>query len=97
MRLLRRLLGAAGHRSRPLWPALRDLRSSPGPHRGRVQQGHQREEPHFAKYPLHTLINHATKLAAASGTKGSADPDVAGQLLAKNGEIDKIFRETRAS
>jgi nickel superoxide dismutase len=36
------------------------------------------------KYPLHTLINHATKLAAASGTKGSADPDVAGQLLAKD-------------
>jgi nickel superoxide dismutase len=28
------------------------------------------KEPHFGKYPLQTLINHATKLAAASGTKG---------------------------
>jgi len=29
------------------------------------------------EYPLHTLINQATKLAGASGTKGSAGPDVA--------------------
>src|SRR3984885_542969 len=40
--------------------------------------------PHFAKYPeLHTLFNEATKLAGAGGTKGSADPAIAEQLLAK--------------
>ena len=31
--------------------------------------------PHFEKYPqLNTLFNEATKLAGASGTKGSMDP-----------------------
>ena len=31
--------------------------------------------PHFEKYPnLHQLFNEATKLAGASGAKGSADP-----------------------
>ncbi|MGH3351621.1 MAG: superoxide dismutase, Ni, partial [Nocardioides sp.] len=30
--------------------------------------------PHFEKYPqLHTLVNEATKLAGASGTKGTLD------------------------
>ena len=30
--------------------------------------------PHFEKYPqLHTLVNEATKLAGATGTKGSMD------------------------
>ena len=48
------------------------------------------------KYPqLHRLFNEATKLAGASGTKGSADPAVAGQLLAKIEEISKIFWETK--
>ena len=52
--------------------------------------------PHFEKYPqLHTLFNEATKLAGASGTKGSADPAVADQLLAKIDEINKIFWETK--
>jgi len=52
--------------------------------------------PHFEKYPqLNTLFNDATKLAGASGTKGSADPAVADQLLAKIAEIDKIFQETK--
>jgi nickel superoxide dismutase len=52
--------------------------------------------PHFEKYPqLHTLLNDATKLAGASGTKGSADPAVADQLLAKIEEVSKIFRETK--
>src|SRR5699024_7284946 len=38
--------------------------------------------PHFEKYPnLHTLFNEATKLAGASGTKGSWDVSVADQLL----------------
>ena len=52
--------------------------------------------PHFEKYPqLHSLFNEATKLAGASGAKGSADPAVAEQLLAKIDEIAKIFWETK--
>ena len=52
--------------------------------------------PHFEKYPqLHSLFNEATKLAGASGTKGSADPAAAGQLLGKIEEISKIFWETK--
>jgi nickel superoxide dismutase len=52
--------------------------------------------PHFEKYPqLHTLFNEATKLAGASGTKGSADPAVADQLLAKIDEINTIFWATK--
>ena len=52
--------------------------------------------PHFEKYPqLNTLFNEATKLAGASGTKGSADPAVADELLAKIEEISKIFWETK--
>src|ERR1700754_4609997 len=44
--------------------------------------------PHFDKYPqLHQLVNEATKLAGASGTKGSLDAKVADDLLAK---IDQI-------
>ena len=52
--------------------------------------------PHFEKYPhLHQLVNEATKLAGASGTKGSADPKVAQDLLDKIDEIAKIFWETK--
>ena len=52
--------------------------------------------PHFEKYPnLHQLFNEATKLAGASGAKGSVDPAVAEQLLAKIEEISKIFWETK--
>ncbi|WP_025273764.1 superoxide dismutase, Ni [Haloglycomyces albus] len=52
--------------------------------------------PHFEAYPqLHTLVNEATKLAGAAGTKGQADPDVANELLAKIDEIAKIFWETK--
>ena len=52
--------------------------------------------PHFEKYPqLNTLFNEATKLAGAGGTKGSMDPAVAEQLLAKIEEIAKIFWETK--
>ena len=52
--------------------------------------------PHFEKYPqLHPLFNEATKLAGASGTKGSADVGAAEQLLARISEIDTIFWETR--
>ena len=52
--------------------------------------------PHFEKYPnLHQLFNEATKLAGASGSKGSADPAKADELLAKIAEIDKIFWETK--
>jgi nickel superoxide dismutase len=52
--------------------------------------------PHFEKYPeLHGLFNEATKLAGASGAKGSMDGDVAQKLLDKIAEIDKIFWETK--
>ena len=53
--------------------------------------------PHFEKYPqLNTLFNEATKLAGGgSGTKSSADPAVADQLLGKIEEISKIFWETK--
>src|SRR5687767_5442279 len=54
--------------------------------------------PHFEKYPqLHSLFNEATKLAGASGAKGSLDADVADQLLAKIDEIAAIFKETKAA
>jgi nickel superoxide dismutase len=52
--------------------------------------------PHFEKYPqLHTLFNEATKLAGATGTKGSADVAKADELLGKIEEISKIFWETK--
>jgi len=52
--------------------------------------------PHFEKYPqLHQLFNEATKLAGASGAKGSADPKTAEELLSKIGEIAAIFTETK--
>ena len=52
--------------------------------------------PHFEKYPeLHGLFNEATKLAGASGAKGSMDADAAQKLLDKIAEIDKIFWETK--
>ena len=54
--------------------------------------------PHFEKYPeLHQLFNEATKLAGASGAKGSLDADVADQLLGKIDEIATIFWETKKS
>ena len=53
--------------------------------------------PHFEKYPqLHQLFNDATKLAGATGSKGSVDPAKAEELLQKIAEIDKIFWETKA-
>jgi nickel superoxide dismutase len=52
--------------------------------------------PHFEKYAnLHQLFNEATKLAGATGAKGSVDPAVAEQLLGKIEEISKIFWETK--
>ena len=52
--------------------------------------------PHFEKYPqLHTLFNEATKLAGATGTKGTMDAQAADDLLAKIDEIAKIFWETK--
>ena len=52
--------------------------------------------PHFEKYPqLNQLFNEATKLAGASGTKGSMDVAKADELLAKIEEISKIFWETK--
>jgi nickel superoxide dismutase len=52
--------------------------------------------PHFEKYPqLHSLFNEATKLAGATGAKGSVDPADGQQLLDKIVEIDAIFWETK--
>src|SRR4026209_2437576 len=52
--------------------------------------------PHFEKYPqLHTLVNGATKLAGATGTKGELDAGKADELLAKIDEIAEIFWETK--
>ena len=52
--------------------------------------------PHFEKYPqLHTLVNEATKLAGAGGTKGELDAGKADELLAKIDEIAEIFWETK--
>jgi nickel superoxide dismutase len=52
--------------------------------------------PHFEKYPeLHTLFNEATKLAGATGTKGSSDLAKADELLAKIDRIAEIFWETK--
>jgi nickel superoxide dismutase len=54
------------------------------------------KQPHFEKYPhLHTLINDATKLAGASGVKGTFDEAVVDQLLAKIDEIAVIYAETK--
>ena len=48
--------------------------------------------PHFEKYPqLHQLVNEATKLAGATGTKGELDEGKADELLAKIDEIAEIF------
>jgi nickel superoxide dismutase len=44
---------------------------------------------------LHTLINDATKLAGAGGTKGSWDLAKADELLAKIDEIAEIFWDTK--
>ncbi len=52
--------------------------------------------PHFEAYPqLHTLVNEATKLAGASGTKGTLDLETADKLLAKIDEIAEIFWATK--
>ncbi len=52
--------------------------------------------PHFEKYPqLHGLVNEATKLAGAGGTKGTVDVAKADELLAKIDEIADIFWETK--
>ncbi|MDQ1703062.1 MAG: nickel superoxide dismutase [Frankiaceae bacterium] len=51
---------------------------------------------HLQKYPqLHELFWSATKLAGAAGAKGTVDPSVADELLAKIAEIDTIFWETK--
>ena len=49
----------------------------------------------FASGLLIILFNRATKLAGASGTKGSMDPAVADELLAAIDEIAEIFAETK--
>lgn len=52
--------------------------------------------PHFEKFPeLHVLVNEATKLAGASGTKGSFDVATADELLGKIDRIAEIYAETK--
>jgi nickel superoxide dismutase len=52
--------------------------------------------PHFEQHPqLHSLINEATKLAGAGGTKGDHSVETADQLLGKIDEIAKIFAATK--
>ena len=52
--------------------------------------------PHFEKFPeLHVLVNKATKLAGASGTKGSFDVATADELLGKIDRIAEIYAETK--
>ena len=51
---------------------------------------------HFEKYPqLNALFNETTKLAGATGTKGTNDVAVADKLLAKIDEIAEIFWATK--
>ena len=51
---------------------------------------------HLERYPqLHDLFWKTTKLAGASGTKGSMDAAVAQQLLDKIEEISEVFWETK--
>ena len=57
---------------------------------GLLQAAALREVPAAAQ-----LFNEATKLAGASGTKGSMDVAKADELLGKIAEIDKIFWETK--
>ncbi len=52
--------------------------------------------PHFEAHPeLHELVNSATKLAGASGTKGALDAGKAQELLDKIDQIDEIFKATK--
>ncbi|GAA4882536.1 superoxide dismutase [Serinicoccus chungangensis] len=52
--------------------------------------------PHFEQFPeLHVLVNEATKLAGASGTKGSFDVATADELLGKIERIAEIYAETK--
>ena len=52
--------------------------------------------PHFEQYPeLHGLFNEATKLAGATGTKGTVDVAVADRLLEKIDAIAEIFWATK--
>ena len=51
---------------------------------------------HFEAYPqLHGLFNEATKLAGATGTKGTTDVAVAEKLISKIDEIAEIFWATK--
>ena len=57
--------------------------------------GHTGTLDPFATGLLPLCFGEATKLAGASGAKGSVDPAVAEQLLGKIEEISKIFWETK--
>jgi nickel superoxide dismutase len=54
--------------------------------------------PHFEKYPeLHTLVNEATKLAGAGGTKGSFDESVATSCSPRSTRSPRSSAETKKS
>ncbi len=75
---------------------IKEERAELGKHHLSVLWSDYFKAPHFEKYPnLHQLFNETTKLAGASGAKGSMDPAVADQLLGKIEEIAKIFWETK--
>ena len=62
---------------------------------GRMKVGHGGTLDPLASGVLPVALGEATKLAGASGSKGSADPAKAAELLAKIDEIAKIFWETK--
>ena len=52
--------------------------------------------PHFEKYPqLHQLFNEATKLAGATGTKGTMDAQAPTTCWPRSTRSPKIFWETK--
>ncbi|MBC7680350.1 MAG: superoxide dismutase, Ni, partial [Pseudorhodobacter sp.] len=75
---------------------IKEQRSELGTHHLRVPWTGYFQATHFGRYPqLHTLVNEATKLAGAGGTKGSMDAATADELLAKIDAIAEIFWETK--
>jgi hypothetical protein len=62
---------------------------------GETSRSTEGEPMRLARLLTPEVVNEATKLAGGTGTKGSTDPDVASQLLAKIEEISKIFWETK--
>lgn len=63
---------------------------------GKVLRTDYFEPNHFKAHPqLRGLLNKATKLAGAAGTKGTVDVAVADKSIAKIDEIEEIFWATK--